>query len=76
MVVGNSGSQAFRWTPGSGFADLGGGADAQIVMRYLWLLVGLAGLVVSGPVWAASYQKIDGSIVDPIQTWWGGPVFR
>ncbi len=37
-------------------------------MRHLWLLVGLIGSLVSGPVWAASYQMIDGTIVDPIQS--------
>ena len=36
-------------------------------MRHLWLLVGLLGLIVNGPVWAASYQLIDGTIIDPIQ---------
>ena len=41
-------------------------------MRHLWLLVGLIGLLVSGPVWAASYQMIDGTIVDPIQSRHGG----
>ena len=42
-------------------------------MRHLWLLVGLLGLIVNGPVWAASYQMIDGTIVDPIQEYYGDP---
>ena len=39
----------------------------DILMRHLWLLVGLLGLIMSGSVWAASYQQDDGTIVDPIQ---------
>ncbi|MAI80563.1 MAG: hypothetical protein CL917_16600 [Deltaproteobacteria bacterium] len=41
-------------------------------MRSVALLVSLIGLLVSGPIWAASYQRWDGPIVDPIQSVWGG----
>ncbi len=41
-------------------------------MRHLWLLVGLLTLIGSGAAQAASYQMIDGTIVNPIKNTYGG----
>ena len=35
-------------------------------MRHLWLSVGLLGLLMSSPVWAASYQDRWATVHDPI----------
>ena len=41
-------------------------------MRSVALVLVLIGVFVSQDVWAASYQRIDGTIVDPIQNTYGG----